>query len=186
MNLTSAPIRAPQGDEMSDASQSKPVTDNAGGFNASRQETLNDGTYVVIRPIHEQDLALERRFIETLSPSSRRFRFLDTMLSPSVIDVDGHESEIGVGRFYATPEGHDCEFAVTVADAWQMKGLGKLLVARLIEIARSRGITQMHSSDASDNTSMRKFAEHLHFQHGRDPDDATRVLYSVDLKPATI
>jgi GNAT superfamily N-acetyltransferase len=186
---------------MADAFQAKPVTEGTDGFNASRQETLNDGTRVIIRPIHEHDGELERRFIEALSPTSRRFRFLDTMLSPSealikqmtkvdqkrdaayiaVIDVDGSEREIGVARFYAAPDGHDCEFAVTVADVWQMKGLGTLLVARLIEVARSRGITQMHSSDASDNTSMRKFAEHLNFQHVRDPEDATRVLYSVDL-----
>lgn len=189
---------------MSDALHSTPVSDDTDRLHVSRRETLNDGTSVLVRPIHAHDVALERRFIEALSPASRRFRFLDTMLSPSeallekmtnvdqsrdaayiaVIDVDGQENEIGVARFCATPDGHDCEFAVTVADAWQMKGLGTLLVGRLIEIARSRGITQMHSTDASDNFSMRKFAEHLNFQHGRDPDDATRVRYSVDLSPA--
>jgi len=62
-----------------------------------------------------------------------------------------------------------------------MKGVGTLLVRRLIEVARSRGIAKMHSSDAADNSSMRKFAEHLHFGHERDPDDATHVLFSVDL-----
>lgn len=190
---------------MTDVPQSKTAPDDTDGLNASRQEALNDGTCVRIRPIHAQDGALERRFIEALSPASRRFRFLDTMLSPSeallkqminvdqsrdaafvaVIEVDGSESEIGVARFYATPAGHDCEFAVTVADAWQMKGLGTLLFKRLIEIARSRGITQLHSSDAADNTAMRKFAEHLNFKHARDPEDGTRVLYSIDLVPAT-
>ena len=189
---------------MTDPSESKIVAVDACAPRATRQETLLDGTRVLIRPIHAHDVALERRFIEALSPASRRFRFLDTIVSPSdallkqmtgvdqdrdaayiaVIEVDGHETEIGVARFCATPNGHDCEFAVTVADAWQMKGLGTLLVGRLIDIARSRGITQMHSSDAADNTSMRKFAEHLNFQHVRDPDDATHVLYRVDLRPA--
>lgn len=165
---------------------------------------LSDGTRVVIRPIHESDVELERRFIEALSPSSRRFRFLDTMRSPSeallkqmtaidnatdaayvaTIEVAGEVREIGVARFSARPDGHDCEFAVAVADEWQSKGLGTLLVQRLIDDARSRGIGKMHSSDSSDNTSMRKFAEHLHFRHERDPDDATHVLYTVDLTPA--
>ncbi len=164
---------------------------------------LNDGTRVVIRPIHESDVELERQFIEALSPSSRRFRFLDTMRSPSetflkqmtsidhatdaayvaTIEMDGKAREIGVARFSARPEGHDCEFAVAVADEWQNKGLGTLLVKRLIDTARSRGIATMHSSDPSDNVSMRRFAEQLHFRYERDPEDATHVLYSVDLAP---
>ncbi|MEO7057630.1 MAG: GNAT family N-acetyltransferase [Caldimonas sp.] len=168
---------------------------------AGAEAALKDGTRVRIRPIHENDVELERQFIEALSPTSRRFRFLDTMRTPSeallkqmttidnttdaayvaTIEVAGTTREIGVARFSARPDGHDCELAVAVADEWQNKGLGTLLVARLIAIARSRGIGQMHSSDAADNTSMRKFAEHLHFRHERDPDDATQVLYSVDL-----
>ena len=166
------------------------------------EEELRDGTRVLVRPIHAQDVELERRFIEALSPSSRRFRFLETMNSPTdallrqltvinpstdaayvaVIAVAGQEREIGVARFSARADGHDCEFAVTVSDEWQHKGLGTLLMRRLIDVARARGIEAMHSSDAADNSLMRKFAEHLHFQHKRDPDDATLVRYSVDLR----
>ena len=77
-------------------------------------------------------------------------------------------------------------FAVAVADEWQMKGLGTLLMQRLIAVARSRGIAKMHSSDAAENTSMRKFAKQLQFRHERDPEDATHVLYSVDLTVAAV
>ncbi len=166
------------------------------------EEQLRDGTPVLVRPIHPHDVELERRFIEGLSPTSRRFRFLDTMRSPSesllrqltVIDPStdaayvaligptGQEREIGVARFSALPDGRDCEFAVTVSDEWQHKGLGTLLMRRLIDVARARGIETMYSSDAADNRLMREFAEHLHFQHKRDPDDSTLVRYSVDLR----
>ena len=149
---------------------------------------------------------MERRFIEGLSPRSRRFRFLSTIRSPSdallkqltaidsstdaayvaLIVVGAKEREIGVARFSAQPDGKDCEFAVTVSDEWQNKGLGTLMMQHLIDVARARGIESMHSSDASDNDLMRKFAEHLNFQHRRDPDDATQVLYSVDLKKASV
>jgi GNAT superfamily N-acetyltransferase len=164
---------------------------------------LRDGTRVLVRPIHADDMALERHFIEALSPTSRRFRFLETMNSPSdallkqmtqinpstdaafiaLIGESDQEREIGVARFSARPDGHDCEFAVTVSDEWQNKGLGSLLMGRLIEVARARGIHAMHSSDASDNTQMRHFAEHLGLAHQRDPDDVTLVRYSVDLTP---
>lgn len=168
---------------------------------AESQHILKDGTHITVRALHPDDIELERRFIEALSPKSRRFRFLETMRSPSaallkqmtVIDpstdvayvallgAGPQATEIGVGRFSAQADGHDCEFAVTVSDEWQNKGLGTLLMQRLIEAAKTRGIKAMHSSDAADNTQMRQFADHLHLAHRRDPDDATLVRYSLDV-----
>ena len=55
------------------------------------------------------------------------------------------------------------------------------MMQRLLEVAKARGIEAMHSSDSADNDLLRKFAEHLHFQQLRDPDDATLVRYSVCL-----
>jgi GNAT superfamily N-acetyltransferase len=156
---------------------------------------------VLVRPIHVQDIELERRFIENLSPSSRRFRFFETMSSPSdallkqlmninpstdaayvaVVNKGPEEQQIGVARFSATADGHDCEFAVTVNDEWQKKGLGTVLMRHLIDLARTRGIQSMHSSDAADNRLMRKFAKHLGFRQATDPEDSTLVRYSVDL-----
>ena len=43
------------------------------------QETLRDGTRVLIRPIRKEDAALEREFLERLSPESRAYRFLGQM-----------------------------------------------------------------------------------------------------------
>ena len=61
------------------------------------QEVLRGGIRVLIRPIGEQDLELERRFLERLSPASRRFRFLDTFSVPSdalsVMSCTGKDSE---------------------------------------------------------------------------------------------
>ncbi|MDM0109591.1 GNAT family N-acetyltransferase [Variovorax sp. J22R24] len=170
---------------------------------ASWTEVLRGGDRIRIRPIHEEDAAMERRFIEELSPASRRFRFLDTMRSPSdallkqltvidpatdvayvaVVDDESQDHQIGVARFSAEPGGGDCEFAVAVSDKWQNKGLGMHLMHHLMEAARQRGIAEMHSSDASDNDLMRRFAEQLHLDHRPDPDDATQVLYSMKLGP---
>jgi GNAT superfamily N-acetyltransferase len=186
----------------------------SGGYStsASSADGLEDGAgwqtmlrgrdRIVVRPIHAEDIELERRFIESLSPTSRRFRFLETMRTPSdallkqlmiinpstdaafvaLTGKGSEERQIGVARLSASPDGHDCEFAVTVSDEWQKKGLGTLLMRRLIDVARARGIEKMHSSDAADNELMRKFAKHLRFEHKTDPEDSTLVLYSVDLR----
>jgi GNAT superfamily N-acetyltransferase len=161
---------------------------------------LYDGQPVLIRELREQDIEMERRFIERLSPQSRRFRFLGTLVSPSdnllrqlvvlnpardvaliaLIGTGAEQSEIGVARLSA--EGDDtCEFAVTVSDEWHQKGLGTLLMQHLISNAIDRGIKSMHSIDAADNESMREFAAHLGFRRTPDPDDATRVVHSLDL-----
>ena len=167
-------------------------------------EVLRDGTRVMIRPIHKQDIELERRFIEGLSPRSRHFRFLAAITSPSdellkqlteidsatavayvaLVAVGAEKREVGVARFSAEPDGKDCEFAVTVSDDWQNRGLGTVLMRHLVDAVRARGVESMHSSDAADNDLMRKFAEHLGLQHHRDPNDATMVRYSLDLKTA--
>ncbi|WP_218509134.1 GNAT family N-acetyltransferase [Variovorax sp. dw_308] len=175
------------------------------GLNGGRHEMLRGGDRVLIRPIHKDDVEMERKFIEALSPASRRFRFLETLNSPgdallqklttidpstdmayvAVIEENAKEIEVGVARFSAQAGGKECEFAVTVSDAWQNKGLGTLLMKYLIVAAKKLGIEQMHSSDLEDNNLMRKFAAHLQLDHKRDPDDITQVLYTVDLrKPA--
>lgn len=163
-------------------------------------EVLHDGHSVLIREIRKDDVELERRFIERLSPTSRRFRFLGTLVSPSdtllrqLVAVDptrdvalialigegAEQSEIGVARL--SMEGDEtCEFAVTVSDEWQHKGLGTLLMQHLINSAVERGIKSMHSFDAADNEHMREFAAHLGFKRVPDPDDGTRVVHSLEL-----
>jgi acetyltransferase len=170
---------------------------------AREEIVIRGGDRVVLRSIGPQDLELDRRFIEGLSPASRRFRFLETILTPSdallnqltvldpatdvaivaVVGDGSRERAVGVGRFSARAAGKDCEFALTVADDWQQKGLGTALMARLMDCARGRGIACMHSSDAADNALMRKFAANLHLRHETDPDDATLIRYSVDIAP---
>jgi len=170
------------------------------------KEKLRDGTTVLIRPISADDVELERRFIERLSPQSRRFRFLGEIKSPSpsllkqltqldptrdaafvALIADGADKlEIGVARFNARPDGLTCEFAVTVSDEWRNQGLATILMRHLIDVARQRGIECMYSMDAWDNDAMRELAEHLGFTRKPDPNDGTQVLYTLDLKAATV
>ncbi len=169
------------------------------------KENLRDGTTVLIRPISEEDVELERRFIEQLSAQSNRFRFLGQIKSASpemlkrfthvdhatevafvaLIDDGGTKREIGVSRYSARADGLRCECAVAVSDEWHNRGLGTLLMQHLIEVARRRGIEVMYSLDARDNQAMRELADHLGFERKQDPDDATQVLHTLDLRVAT-
>ena len=163
--------------------------------------TLRDGSKVTIRVLRREDAKLERDFIRNLSPESRWMRFLGQFSEPSdalirkLTDLDyrrdmafialsregGITREVGVSRYSLSPDGQSCECAVTVADAWQGKGLGTVLMRDLIDIARRRGIRSMFSIDANENERMRELARDLGFKRERDPDDATRVIHRLML-----
>jgi len=153
--------------------------------------TLADGARLAVRPIRPEDAALERDFVAGLSDTSRRLRFRGTLreLSPGqlarftqidydremalvVIDMAAqHEVEVAVARYIANPDGSSCEFAIVVADAWQCRGLGRLLLARLVEIARQRGYSQMVGQVMTENAPMLQMCRNLGGVVTRIPED---------------
>jgi GNAT superfamily N-acetyltransferase len=163
--------------------------------------TLLDGSEVTIRVLRKEDAQLERDFIRNLSPESRWMRFLGQIGEPSdslirkLTELDyrhdmafialsregGVLHEVGVSRYSLTPDAQSCECAVAVADAWQGKGLGTILMRDLIDIARKRGIRSMFSIDANENERMQELARDLGFKRTRDPDDPTRVIHRLVL-----
>lgn len=164
-------------------------------------DALRDGTPVLIRPLTEKDRQREIDFIDRLSHRSRRMRFLGDFRKMSVATLDQlmkidyesqmafvalvHENgtlrEIGVSRYSSTSDGGRCECAVTVADEWQGRGLGVLLMRHLIDIARRKGFKQMFSIDAADNQAMQDLASYLGFSRSKDPKDSALVIHSLDL-----
>ena len=164
-------------------------------------ESLRDGTPVLIRPLAAQDREREEDFIKRLSPDARRSRFLGDFkeASPALLDQlmniddqhqmafvalahdDGLLREVGVSRYCATDDDQRGECAVTVAEDWQQRGLGVLLMRHLIDRARKHGFRQLFSIDAADNVPMRELANYLGFQRRRDPEDASLVIHTLDL-----
>ncbi|HET6907279.1 MAG TPA: GNAT family N-acetyltransferase [Rhodanobacteraceae bacterium] len=164
------------------------------------EETLRDGSRVLIRALRRSDAELERAFIKRLSPESRRMRFLAQISEPSdalirsLTDLDeddlafvalvhreGEKREVGVSRYSMLADGTSCECAVTVDDEWRNKGLGTALMRHLMEIARRRGMRSMVSTDAAENYRMRELARDLGFTCRTDPEDPTQVIYRLEL-----
>jgi N-acetylglutamate synthase-like GNAT family acetyltransferase len=164
------------------------------------EETLKDGSRVTIRPLNQRDIGIEREFIMRLSPQSRHFRFLCSFAAPSeqllerLTKLDeateaafvalaiesGMEREVGVARMSAVGDGR-AEFAVTVRDDWQHRGLGTLLTKHVIEAARERGLNALYSVDANENGPMNEFARTLGFWSDVNPQDATEVIHTLQL-----
>lgn len=131
---------------------------------------LTDGQTVRVRPIRPDDFEAMTAMWQRLSPETIRLRFFaPQQLSDAQIryltDVDGHDRFalvaevrdriIAVARFDRLPEAPDsAEFAVTVEDAEQGRGLGTALLRQLLQPARDRGITQFHGEILKLNRSM--------------------------------
>jgi GNAT superfamily N-acetyltransferase len=99
----------------------------------------------------------------------------------ALIHDDGKLREIGVSRYCAATDHKHCECAVTVADDWQNRGLGVLLMGHLIDEARKHGFKSMISVDATSNQAMRELAKHLGFTRQLDPADPTQAIHTLDL-----
>jgi GNAT superfamily N-acetyltransferase len=164
-------------------------------------ESLRDGTRVLIRPLQQDDREREIAFVSGLSHRARRFRFLGDfkqltmpqlqqlmnvdyehrMAFIALVHDNGRLIEIGVSRYSATRDEARCECAVTVADEWQGRGLGVLLMRHLIAYARRKGFKRMLSFDAMDNEGMRDLASYLGFRRELDPLDSSQVIHTLDL-----
>ena len=58
-----------------------------------------------------------------------------------------------------------------VDDAWQGKGLGSLMMRRLVEVARASGLAEMVGWVLGENSSMLKMMSRLGFEVAVDPED---------------
>jgi len=139
-----------------------------------------------------EDIDYEQRFVRALSDESRYQRFMHQLpeLPPSMLarftqlDYDrelalvafapDRGSFVGVGRYMPNADGETAEFALTVADAWQGRGLGRMLLERLCDCARAAGYRTLYGHILNANRDMLGLAERLGFTHvGRDSDVVT-------------
>jgi nucleotide-binding universal stress UspA family protein len=139
---------------------------------ASRRRTitLRDGARVTLRPIAPEDKRLLAASFERLSEESRYRRSLtakDKLSAAELeyfVDVDNSDHEaivaidpssedlLGVARYIRSSEDAEvAEVAVTVADDWQGRGLGRALLDRLTYRARRERVRRFSALVQSDN-----------------------------------
>ena len=94
--------------------------------------------------------------------------------------LDG-ETLLGVARYVRDRDGDDAEFALVIADAWQGRGIGRRLLAKLIDAARGRGVRRLYGDILATNRPRLELARKLGFELGRH-DDATITRASLDLR----
>jgi len=163
---------------------------------------MPDGTRLDVRPVRPEDAELERDFVASLSEQTRYFRFFYRLhqLTPAMlarftqVDYDRElallalapdpasptaEKIVGISRYIANYDGESAEFAVVVTDTWQNRGIGRMLMERIIVCARQRGFKRLEGVVLRANRAMLNFSAQLGFEirdNSDDPEQVTVVL----------
>jgi GNAT superfamily N-acetyltransferase len=147
------------------------------------RRVLSDGSAVVVRPLEPEDADVLYGVFEQLGAASREARFLAPkprlteadLLQLLAVDHVDHEAlvalsaddcrPVGIARFIRAAGNPDAaEVAIEVADCWQSRGLGTLLVGALLGRARELGVSRFTVVMARDNQAaarlMRRSAGH--------------------------
>jgi GNAT superfamily N-acetyltransferase len=161
---------------------------------------LRSGRSVTVRPVRPDDGDMLQAAMHQLSDESRHSRFMafTRELSPQMLEqathpVPGRELQLVVltgdgdaeaivagGRYSADASG-DCEFAVTVVDAWQRRGLARRVLEALIRNAREQGFKRMTGYVLASNTAMLALTRRMGFATSTNREDPTVRVVRLDL-----
>jgi RimJ/RimL family protein N-acetyltransferase len=136
----------------------------------SLEVSLEEGRRVRVRPLRPADRERYVKAVAALSPRSRYLRFASPMPKMSerqvdlMMQVDGEQQVayaalnpeesalVGVARYIRTPERSNvAEVAIAIADDWQGRGLGRMLLTHLIEHARAADLEGLVAMSLSEN-----------------------------------
>ena len=137
---------------------------SCGGDDLRMQTRIVNG--ITIRPLRAGDTATVTALFEQLGEESRRRRFAGAKprLSEAELDqlsrVDGTRHVLvaylpgnhrPTGIAHLARDGQTAEIACAVADACQGRGIGRVLLAEMVALARAAGIRELRAVVAGDN-----------------------------------
>jgi acetyltransferase len=157
-------------------------------------ERLRDGTMLRVRPLRPEDEPMLIDLAAHMTPEDLRLRFfaptrglthpvaarlsqLDYDRELALLaELDG--TALGVARFSADPDRLRAEYAIAVRSDWKGRGLGYLLMTRLIDVAGQQGIGELFGEVLRENEPMLQMCRELGFAIALDPNDRSMVLVS--------
>ncbi|HRH06835.1 MAG TPA: GNAT family N-acetyltransferase, partial [Burkholderiaceae bacterium] len=156
---------------------------------------------ICLRPIRPEDEALHMAFLQELDPEDihmRVFYSRRTMERSELarlvqidyaremafvamgLDVNGLPITLGVVRAMIDPDNRDAEFGIIIRSELKGKGLGFLLMQKLIRYLQSQGTERLVATVLKQNTRMLSMAKQLGFIEDFDKVDSdvsSRAFY---------
>ncbi len=161
-----------------------------------------NGKALLLRPIRPEDEPQHSQFFSALADQDLHFRFFSVIRQPlhaqlarmTQIDYDremafvaveraedGREATLGVVRAVADPDNQEAEFAIIVRSDLKQRGLGRLLMRKIIHYCHHRGTRRLVGQVLPDNVNMLRLAREYGFEFGAL--DADGVTLSLRLQP---
>jgi acetyl coenzyme A synthetase (ADP forming)-like protein len=135
---------------------------------------LRDGSLAHVRPVRPGDRALLASFIESLSTQTLNLRFPHELEPEQAVDelmpgegqfalLAVREEKVVGHAIYTVSEPSKAEHAVVVADAYQGKGLGTILLGQLTQAAIAVGISEFEAYVKPENAAILQVVRELGF-----------------------
>jgi len=174
-------------------------------YPAQLAETLTWlGRTVLLRPIRPEDQEQHRAFVDRLSPEDLRLRFFSSRRSlprselARLVQIDyaremafvafgdpdpgGRGEMLGIARAVSDPDNVDAEFAIVVRSDLKGRGLGSLMLAKMVRYLRQRGTQQLVAEVLRENQPMRELARRHGFRVDTRFHDPEAIRFVLDLQ----
>ena len=150
---------------------------------------LSDETPLLIRRLVPEDAALYPDFLSEVTVEDLRLRFFASMrevnreLLDKLINYDPARAMafiavdertrkmLGVVRLHDDTGGGSAEFAILVRSRLKGHGVGWLLMQRMIEYSKQKGLKIVRAQVLAENAAMLAMCAELGFHIADDPDD---------------
>ena len=155
--------------------------------------TLPGGEVLKLRPIRPEDASKLQTLVGRMDPEDIRMRFfaplkgLPQSMAARLSQIDYEremalvaespdgEGLIGVARIAADPDRRTAEYAIALRSDWKGRGLGYLLLTRIVALAKERGIGAVYGDVLQENDAMLRMCRELGFRVEAHPDDVSMV-----------
>ena len=167
-----------------------------------RHEVLRDGTRVLVRPVRPEDETLYPDFLSKVTADDLRLRFfapikefthafiakltqLDYARAVAFAAIHEDFGELwGVVRLHADPNHETGEYAILLRSELKGRGLGWLLMQRIIDYAKSEGFKRVKGQVLRENTTMIAMCQKLGFEVHDDAEDNSLKVVTFEIEPA--
>lgn len=148
---------------------------------------------MLLRPLRPEDAVLYPDFLKAISPEDRRRRFFAAINEFSDKDIakfthfDPHHAMafitidedavkmLGVVRLHEQHEERSAEFAIVLRSDLKGHGLGWIMMQRIIEYAKAKGLERVYGDVLSDNNTMLQMCAELGFRQIEMQQGVTRL-----------
>jgi len=156
---------------------------------------MDDGRNVTLRPIKPEDEPLEFQLFDSFSDKTWRQRFFGPrteitheemtrytnidyrreMAIIGILEENGEEKMIGVGRLIIGPNQDTGEYAVVVGDPWQRLGLGEKLTDSIIGVAEDKNLQSIYATILKNNKPMLQLSRKMGFEEVKRDSDTVKM-----------